>query len=93
MSIEIPEVEFSPVVSPCSSVAAPTEEGKSDVPSKAPEPTTLSQAIATITGTTKVYSEDKLPPVIPTPFQRWQPKRSADAPHDPYSYFPMALYH
>ncbi|KAF9452372.1 21 kDa subunit of NADH dehydrogenase [Macrolepiota fuliginosa MF-IS2] len=73
-------------------VAAPAEDAKSDAPSKAPEPTTLSQAIATITSATKVYSEDKLPPVIPIPFQRWQPKRSADAPHDPFAYFPMALY-
>ncbi|KXN90623.1 NADH-ubiquinone oxidoreductase 21.3 kDa subunit [Leucoagaricus sp. SymC.cos] len=72
-------------------VAAPNET-KSDVPTKAPEPTALSQAIATITGATKVYSEDKLPPAIPTAFQRWQPKRSADAPHDPSAYFPMVLY-
>ncbi|KAF5354741.1 hypothetical protein D9756_005259 [Leucocoprinus leucothites] len=72
-------------------VAAP-EENKSDVPVKAPEPTTLSQAIATVTSTAKVYTEDKLPPSLPTPFQRWHPKRSADAPHDPFAYFPMVLY-
>jgi hypothetical protein len=68
-------------------------EQKSELPTKAPEPTTLSQAIATVTGAAKVYSEDKLPPAVPTPFQRWQPKRSADAPHDPFAYFPMVLYH
>ncbi|XP_006461073.1 NUZM NADH-ubiquinone oxidoreductase [Agaricus bisporus var. bisporus H97] len=73
-------------------VAAP-EEGKSDVPSTTPQSSTLSQAISTITSATKVYSEEKLPPSIPTAFQRWQPKRSADAPHDPFAYFPMVLYH
>lgn len=74
------------------SIEAPSEEGKSDAPSKIPEPSTLSQAITTITSATKVYSEDKLPPAVPTPFKRWEPKRSADAPHDPFAYFPMVLY-
>ncbi|KAJ3570964.1 hypothetical protein NP233_g4064 [Leucocoprinus birnbaumii] len=73
------------------SVAAP-EENKSDVPAQAPEPTTLAQAIATVTSASKVYTEDKLPPALPIPFQRWQPKRSADAPHDPFAYFPMVMY-
>ncbi|KAL9711840.1 hypothetical protein Ac2012v2_004913 [Leucoagaricus gongylophorus] len=72
-------------------VVAP--EDTSQVTVKSLEPTTLSQAIAAVTGTTKVYSEDKLPPSPPISFQRWEPVRSDDAPHAPFSYFPMVMYH
>jgi len=76
------------------SVTAP-DAHTSEVPIEAPEPEpmTLSQAISTVTGATQVYSEDKLPPSLPISFQRWEPKRSTDAPHAEYSYFPMRLYH
>ena len=72
-------------------VVAP--EDTSQVTVESLEPTTLSQAIAAVTGTTKVYSEDKLPPSPPISFQRWEPVRSDDAPHAPFSYFPMVMYH
>jgi len=65
----------------------------SQVPIEAPESMTLSQAISTVTGATQVYSEDKLPPLLPISFQRWEPKCSADVPHAEHSYFPMRLYH
>jgi hypothetical protein len=51
----------------------------------------LTEAIATITGEQKTYSESKLPPVLPTSFNRWKAARAEDAPHDPHSYFPMLL--
>ena len=73
------------------SVTAP-DAHTSEVPIEAPEPMTLSQAISTVTSATQVYSEDQLPPSLPISFQRWEPKRSTDAPHAEYSYFPMRLY-
>ena len=77
---------------PVPSVAAPGAD-KSDVPAVTPKAVDLSQAIATITGATKVYSEAKLPPSLPIPHGRWTPKRSEDAPHDVHGYWPMVLYH
>ncbi|KAF8345815.1 21 kDa subunit of NADH dehydrogenase [Amanita rubescens] len=52
----------------------------------------LSQAIASITETAKLYTESKLPPSLPTPHKRWVPRLSHPAPHEPHSYFPMSLY-
>uniref|UniRef100_A0A0W0F5I8 Putative NUZM NADH-ubiquinone oxidoreductase n=1 Tax=Moniliophthora roreri TaxID=221103 RepID=A0A0W0F5I8_MONRR len=72
------------------SVAAPQEEGKGIA--QRPEPVDLTQAISTITASTKVYTESQLPPSLPTPHKRWIPERSLDAPHDPHSYFPMTLW-
>lgn len=72
------------------SVAAPVE-GEQAV--AAPKPAMeLSAAIATITATNKVFSESNLPPSLPIPHKRWRPVQSPDAPHPPYSYFPMSLY-
>ncbi|KAK0454829.1 NUZM, NADH-ubiquinone oxidoreductase 21.3 kDa subunit [Armillaria borealis] len=71
-------------------VAAPAE-GEQAV--AAPKPAMeLSAAIATITATNKVFSESNLPPSLSIPHKRWRPVRSPDAPHPPYSYFPMSLY-
>lgn len=52
----------------------------------------LSRAIASITDTTKLYTESNLPPSLPTPHKRWVPRLSPPAPHEPHSYFPMSLY-
>ncbi|KAF5321828.1 hypothetical protein D9619_001813 [Psilocybe cf. subviscida] len=74
-------------------VAAPTDAAdKSSVPTTEVKDIPLSEAIATVTGETQVYTEAKLPPALPTPFKRWVPTLSPDAPHDPHTYFPMSLY-
>ncbi|KAJ8514444.1 hypothetical protein ONZ45_g8019 [Pleurotus djamor] len=73
------------------SVAAPVE-GETAVAEVAKEIPDLSAAIATVTSEAKVYTESKLPPVIPTSYKRWVPKRSPDAPHDPTTFFPLKLY-
>lgn len=73
------------------SSAAPVE-GQTEVPVVAQKTPELSEAIATITGATKVYSESKLPPTLPIPHKRWVPRLSPDAPHDQFAYFPMSLY-
>lgn len=52
----------------------------------------LSEAIATITSQTQVYTASKLPPAVPIPHNRWVPQQSPNAPHDEHSYFPMVLY-
>jgi hypothetical protein len=52
----------------------------------------LSEAIAAITTAAQVYSESRLPPVLPTPYKRWVPEVAPPAPHDEHSYFPMTLY-
>ncbi|KAF8798735.1 NUZM, NADH-ubiquinone oxidoreductase 21.3 kDa subunit [Phlegmacium glaucopus] len=52
----------------------------------------LSEAIAAITTTAQVYSESRLPPVLPTPYKRWVPEVAPAAPHAEHSYFPMTLY-
>ncbi|KAG5653041.1 hypothetical protein H0H81_002558 [Sphagnurus paluster] len=72
-------------------IAAPSEE-KSDVPAAPKAPVDLTEAIASITTAQKVYSETRLPPVLPVPHKRWIPERAPDAPHDPHAYFPMHLY-
>lgn len=72
-------------------VAAPVE-GQTEVPVVAQKTPELSEAIATITGATKVYSESKLPPALPIPYKRWVPQLSPNAPHDQFAYFPMSLY-
>ncbi|EMD37554.1 hypothetical protein CERSUDRAFT_154260 [Gelatoporia subvermispora B] len=77
-------------------VAAPAAEGqdaaKSDVPVEAKEPVDLTQAIAEIASSKKIFSESKLPPVLPIPFKRWVPERAPDVPHDPHAYFPMLMF-
>ncbi|KAG7098536.1 hypothetical protein E1B28_000472 [Marasmius oreades] len=76
-------------------IAAPAAKGEAkDVGAiSAPrERMDLSAAIATITSSTKVYTESKLPPKLPTPYKRWVSERAPDAPHDPHAYFPMLLY-
>ncbi|KAF9268868.1 21 kDa subunit of NADH dehydrogenase [Marasmius fiardii PR-910] len=78
-------------------VAAPVAEGEAkdakDGAILTPrEVMDLSAAIATITASTKVYTESKLPPKLPIPHKRWVPERAPDAPHDPHAYFPMLLY-
>ncbi|KAF8993670.1 NUZM, NADH-ubiquinone oxidoreductase 21.3 kDa subunit [Cyathus striatus] len=70
-------------------VSAP--QGASDVPA-ATKSVDLSEAIATITTSRKVYSESRLPPILPTSYKRWIPERAPDAPHTPYSYWPMLQY-
>lgn len=71
------------------SVAAPAE-GSGEV-ANPPKEMGLAEAIATITAKTKVYTESKLPPSLPTAYKRWVPEQSPDAPHAPYTYFPMSL--
>ncbi|EDR11448.1 uncharacterized protein LACBIDRAFT_324030 [Laccaria bicolor S238N-H82] len=78
------------LLTPLSS-AAPVE-GQTEVPVVAQKTPELSEAIATITGATKVYSESKLPPALPIPYKRWVPQLSPNAPHDQFAYFPMSLY-
>ncbi|KAL0574953.1 hypothetical protein V5O48_006998 [Marasmius crinis-equi] len=76
-------------------VAAPAEgqgEGGAGAVAKPREVVDLSEAIATITSSAKVFSESKLPPSLPTPYKRWAPERAPDAPHAPHSYFPMLMY-
>ncbi|KAF8906560.1 NADH dehydrogenase [Gymnopilus junonius] len=81
-------------LTPFPSVSAPsTGSEQASVPAEQPKALDLSQAIAAITSTVKVYSESKLPPALPTPHSRWEPKLSPPAPHDEHSYFPMVLYH
>ncbi|PSS37811.1 hypothetical protein PHLCEN_2v279 [Hermanssonia centrifuga] len=75
-------------------VAAPPTEGEhehKDVVAAPKESVDLTAAIATIGQAARAYSESKLPPKLPTSFQRWKPQRVEDAPHDPDSYFPMIL--
>ncbi|KAF9244884.1 21 kDa subunit of NADH dehydrogenase [Melanogaster broomeanus] len=73
-------------------IVAPKEGEAAPVPAKAPEVTDLADTIATITSTTQIYSETKLPPKVTTAFKKWRPERAPDAPHDPNAYFPMLLY-
>lgn len=76
----------------CVSVAAPAEGAeKAGVPAQA-EAVDLAEAIAKVTKENTVYTEARLPPALPTPFAKWKPQRSEDAPHTPYSYWPMVLY-
>lgn len=56
--------------------------------SELPEAVPLTQAIAS---RGKIFTESSLPPKLPTPYPRWNPVYSEDAPHDPSSYFPMKL--
>ncbi len=51
----------------------------------------LTEAIATVVGEQKTFTETRLPPRFPTSFKRWKAERVEDAPHDPHSYFPMLL--
>ncbi|KAJ8076419.1 hypothetical protein PM082_000842 [Marasmius tenuissimus] len=75
-------------------VAVPAAEGEAQAGAVAQprEAMDLSAAITTITSSAKVFSDSKLPPSLPSPYKRWAPERSADAPHDPNAYFPMLLY-
>ncbi|KAF6761170.1 21 kDa subunit of NADH dehydrogenase [Ephemerocybe angulata] len=73
-------------------VAAPAEGAeKADVPAETKE-VDLAAAIATITKENKVYTEARLPPAIPIPHAKWHPAVAENAPHTPYSYWPMTLY-
>ncbi|KAF5386016.1 hypothetical protein D9615_002525 [Tricholomella constricta] len=72
-------------------IAAPSEDN-SEVPVVTKVSVDLTEAIASITTTQKVYSESRLPPALPVPHKRWIPVRAPDAPHDPHAYFPMHLY-
>ncbi|KAI0696725.1 21 kDa subunit of NADH dehydrogenase [Cytidiella melzeri] len=75
-------------------VSAPTVEGEEehkDIVSQERPAVDLTEAIATITGEQKTFSEAKLPPTFPTSFKRWKAERVEDAPHDPNAYFPMLL--
>ncbi|TFK25720.1 21 kDa subunit of NADH dehydrogenase [Coprinopsis marcescibilis] len=72
-------------------VAAPAESSeKAGVP--ATKQVDLSEAIATVTKTDKIYTESRLPPALPTPFSKWNPELSPPPPHAPHSFFPMSLY-
>ena len=73
------------------SIPAPGEV-KSAVPAPSQASLDLTDAIASITSSQKVYTESKLPPALPTPYKRWNPERAPDPPHDPHAYFPMELY-
>ncbi|KAI0088024.1 21 kDa subunit of NADH dehydrogenase [Irpex rosettiformis] len=75
-------------------VAAPAVEGEGEHKDVAVQERTavdLAEAIATVAGEQKSYSETRLPPSFPTSFKRWKVERAEDAPHDPHSYFPMLL--
>ncbi|KAF9461271.1 NADH dehydrogenase 21 kDa subunit [Collybia nuda] len=72
-------------------ISAPTPDS-SDVPTALQPKLDLSEAITTITSVRKVYSDSKLPPVLPVPYKRWIPEQAPDAPHDEHAYFPMSLY-
>ena len=75
------------------SISSPADAtDKSSVPATEIKDIPLAEAIATVTGETQVYTAAKLPPALPTPFKRWVPTLSPDAPHDPHTYFPMSLY-
>ncbi|RXW25603.1 hypothetical protein EST38_g237 [Candolleomyces aberdarensis] len=75
------------------SVAAPGEGAeKAEVPVETKE-VDLTDAIVSVTKSNKVYTEARLPPAPPNPHPRWVPTKSEDAPHTPYSYWPMSLYH
>jgi len=69
-----------------------TEPSQDTAVAEPKEALDLSAAIATVTSTAKVYTESKLPPSIPTPFKRWVPERSPDAPNLQNAYLPMILY-
>jgi len=74
-------------------VAAPEAE-KTDATavSNAPKPAVdLTSAIATVSATTPVFSQSKLPPSFTVSYPRWIPQDAPDAPHDPAAYFPMIL--
>ncbi|KAI0812728.1 21 kDa subunit of NADH dehydrogenase [Irpex lacteus] len=75
-------------------VAAPPAEGegeKKDVAVPEIPSVDLTEAIATVVGEQKTFTETRLPPRFPTSFKRWKAERVEDAPHDPHSYFPMLL--
>ncbi|KAJ2931510.1 hypothetical protein H1R20_g5596, partial [Candolleomyces eurysporus] len=75
------------------SVTAPGEGAeKAEVPVETKE-VDLADAIVSVTKSNKVYTEARLPPALPNPHPRWVPTKSEDAPHTPYSYWPMSLYH
>ncbi|KAF9024814.1 hypothetical protein BDZ89DRAFT_1040878 [Hymenopellis radicata] len=86
-----PEIYSTPATKGASRkfVAPPAAEG--GAVANAPKEMGLAEAIATITAKTKVYTESKLPPSLPTAYKRWVPEQSPDAPHPPYTYFPMSL--
>ncbi|KDR75920.1 hypothetical protein GALMADRAFT_97951 [Galerina marginata CBS 339.88] len=87
-----PDAEVRETTNIFTSVAAPSEAGEASVPATKPKLLDLSEAIAAITSTAKVYSESKLPPALPVPHKRWVPQLAPPAPHDPNAYFPMLLY-
>lgn len=64
------------------------------MPVSLPDPVNLTSAIAKLNenGALKVYTEEKLPPRLPSPYKRWSPAQAEDAPHDSSSYWPMVLY-
>lgn len=69
-------------------LAAPAAEG--EVASSVPVVAT-SRELSSVLGRVNVQFTDGLPPALPTSFKRWKPEAAPDAPHDPHSYFPMAL--
>jgi len=76
-------------------ISAPSGDNGADkpfVPTAPREALDLTAAITKVTSERKVYSESKLPPVVPIPFKRWQATLAEEAPHDPNAYFPMLLY-
>ncbi|KAL0956590.1 hypothetical protein HGRIS_002728 [Hohenbuehelia grisea] len=74
-------------------VSAPAQgEGESSIPAAPKEVLDLAAAIATVTGSTKVYTETQLPPSLPTSFKRWIPERAPDAPHAEHTYWPMVMW-
>lgn len=76
------------------SLPEPTNtEGESSIPATTTtQSLELVDAIAKIAATRPIFSEDSLPPTLPTPYKRWNAQRAPDAPHDPNAYFPMHLY-
>ncbi|KIY46204.1 NUZM, NADH-ubiquinone oxidoreductase 21.3 kDa subunit [Fistulina hepatica ATCC 64428] len=52
----------------------------------------LTRAISSITSKAQVYTQERLPPVLPVAHKRWVPERCPDAPHDPDAYWPMQLF-
>jgi hypothetical protein len=76
----------------CSVAAPPEDKSKASTPTTTDQPVELSTAIEMVVSAGKIFSEDNLPPALPTPFKKWVPQRAPDAPHAPHSYFPMSLY-
>ncbi|KAF8629661.1 hypothetical protein AX17_005600 [Amanita inopinata Kibby_2008] len=73
-------------------IPSPTEQDSISTPLVLKEAPELTEAIASMTQKTKVYTMSTLPPTLPITHGRWIPQLASAAPHEPHSYFPMSLY-